>query len=137
MTCASSSTKVSTESAHGSHALLDTQNMLTPVSGNNLGIIPGSTPSCVLRKVYSCELTTTSSASDSAVHVSSTPESTATSISMSTAFDSDSVVDITSIPVSGSTPKRSHKSTSGAISKYLVQYVSLPPAKMTGIAAYK
>ena len=137
MTCTLSSTNVSTESAHSSRALLDMQNMLAPRSGSNLGVTPGSTPSRVLRKVYSCESTPTSSACNSTVHVALTPESTDASIAMSTAFDSDSAVDFTSTPVSAifdSTPKRSHKSIPDAISKYLVQYVSPPPAKKTGIA---
>ena len=99
MTCASSSTNVSIESAHGSHAFLDTRNMLIPRFGNNLGVTPGSTP-CVLRKVYSCESTPTSSASDSAVHAASALKSTDTSISMSAAFDSDGAIDVTSTPVS-------------------------------------
>ena len=38
------------------------------------------------------------------------------------------------ICISESTPKRSHESTSDSISKYLVQYVSPPPAKKPGIA---
>ena len=84
-------------------------------------------------------MTPTSSASDSAVHVTSTPESTASVIPPSTpkSTASDVAVDVISTPVSDiseSTPKQSYESTSDSISKYLVQYVSPPPATKTGIA---
>ena len=139
MTYASSSTNISAESAHGSHSLFDTIDISIPGSGSNVSVTPGSIPSRVSRKVYSCVLTLTSSASDSAVNVTSTPESTASVIPTSTPkfTASDGAVDVISTPVSvisESTPKRSHESTSDFISKYLVQYVSPSPAKKTGIA---
>ena len=140
VTCASSSTNISAESPHGSHSLIDTINMSTPGSGSNVGVTPGSTPSHASRRVYSRVLTPTSSASDSGVHVTSTPESTASVIPTSTpkSTASDGAVDVISATsvsdLSESTPKRSRESISDSISKYLVQYVSPPPAKKTGIA---
>ena len=76
ITCTLSSTNISVESAHGSHSLIDTINMSTPGFGSNVSVTPGSTPSRTSNRVYFCVLTPTSSASDGAVHVTSTPEST-------------------------------------------------------------
>ena len=136
MSCASSSTNISAE---GLYSLIDMINMSTPGSGSDVSVTPGSTPSRASQRVYSCVLTQTSSASDSAVHVTSIPESTASVIPTSTLkfTTSDGAVDVISTPlsdISESTPKQSHESISDSISKYLVQYVSPPPAKKTGIA---